>query len=141
MVGEGLILALDGTTTRDKIVAVRQFGLAMYVQAATETDTEQLYHNALAAWYSACSGSVSFDSEEWPAEAEGAGDHFTHGSLIVSTVTLMIPVYATAKPLTAIRSTGQDMVLTLGDTYGDGASYGTGHKYHTGDTLTVTQTF
>lgn len=141
MVGEGLIIDVGGTQSRDRIIQVRAFNVSMFCHGATKEIAEQLYHNAVAAWYSACSGSVSFSQEDWPTEQDGAADYVTHGHLISVVVTLMIPIYATSKPLTIARSTGQDMNLTTGDIWGDGASYGTGHQYHTGDNLNISQTF
>lgn len=142
MVGEGLIIDVDnGSQSRDRIIQVRAFNIQMYCHGANSEIAEQLYHNSVAAWYRVCSGSVSFSQEDWPTEQEGAADYVTHGFQISVVVTLMIPIYATSKALTIARSTGQDMTLTTGDLWGDGATYGTGHQYHTGDNLNISQTF
>lgn len=134
MVGEGKIIATDGTQVRDRIIAVRSFNLAMYCQGVNKEVTEQLLHNAIAAWYFACSGSVSFSQEVWTDQQEGADDKVRRGHVVSLIVNLMIPVYATAKPLVRLTGWTEDGMMTpKGTLYGTVSSYGTGSKYSPGE--------
>ena len=132
-VGEGLqVNAVNGTESRDKIIAVRKFQILMVIQGQNEEQAEQLHHNALSAWFQTCSGAVEFSEEQWPDQQEGADDWERRGNTIVSTVTIAIPVYNKSKPLTRVTAWGEDGIFTTGTLYGQ-SKLGSGVKYTPGE--------
>lgn len=133
LVGEGVIINDDtGSKSRDRIVRVREFNILMAVHGQDEEQAEQLLHNAIAAWESTASGSLSFSDEEWTDQQEGADGANRRGTEIRLTLTIRMPVYATAKPLTNVTSWSEDGMFTTGLLYGTG-TYGSGNKYNPGE--------
>lgn len=138
MVGEGLLIDFNtGAQTRDRIIRVRQFNTLMVVHGQDEEQAETLFHNAVAAWFAACSGSVEFSAEEWPDQQEGADGVERRGNQIQCTVTIYIPIYQAPKPLTFLSNGWtEDGLFTTGILYGTGnnpGTYGPQYTYKPGE--------
>jgi hypothetical protein len=137
-VGDGRLVATDGTQIRDRIIRVRTFSFLMVIQGQTEEQAETLLHNAIAAWEQAASGSLSFGEEEWLDQAEGADDVTRRGSQVQCVLTIMLPVYATPKPLTFLTGWSDSDLFITQALYGKGAVYGNVYKYNAGEGVDCT---
>lgn len=134
LVGEGKIVdPSTGYQSRDKIIRVRQFNILMVVHGQNEEQAEQLFHNAIAAWELACSGSLNFSDEEWPDQAEGSDGVNRRGNEIQAVLTVNLPVYAKSKPLTFLTNWAEEGMFTVGILYGNDNTYGSNYMYNPGE--------
>lgn len=135
LVGEGKIVSTEGAESRDRIVRVRVFNILMAVHGQNEEQAEQLLHNAIAAWESTASGSLSFSEEEWTDQQEGADGANRRGTEIRCTLTIRLPVYAHPKPLTRVSGwTDSDVFITQA-MYDSANTYGASYKYSGGENV------
>ncbi len=134
LVGEGKLLALDGTESRSRILRVRQLGFAMVIQGQNEEQTEQLFHNAVATLEETVSGSLDFAEEQWPEQEEGQDGVERRGDVVLCNFTIYIPIYAQKKQLIRVSGWVDDDRFTVkGSFYGDIAVYGPAYKYDLGE--------
>lgn len=85
---------------RSRIIGVRHAGLEVYCLGRDPEETENLLHNAFAAWRKVAHNSVSFTGEAWPSEDEGG--LVLQGQEAVLSLELHIPVYDVQNPLTFV---------------------------------------